>query len=68
MHVQVLLDLMHIFLTILVAIFDFEQFNYTFPEGSIGSVCVTIMNPVILGMEVSLFPEIFCMFSAQLQS
>jgi hypothetical protein len=54
---------MHIFLTIiLVAIIDFEQFNYTFPEGSTGSVCVTIVNPVILGMEVSLFPRTFCMF------
>ena len=54
---------MRIFLTILVAIFDFERFNYTFPEGSIGSVCVSIVNPVILGMEVSLFSAIFCMFS-----
>ena len=52
----------------LVAIIDFEQFNYTFPEGSIGSVCVSIMNPVILGMEVSLFPALFCMFSAHSQS
>ncbi len=51
-----------IFPTIIVAIIDFEQFNYTFPEGSTGSVCVTIMNPVILGMEVSLFPRTFCMF------
>ena len=48
----------------LVAIIDFEQFNYTFSEGSIGSVCVTIVNPVILGMEMSLFPRFFCMFSA----
>ena len=47
----------------LVAIVDFEQFNYTFPEGSIGSICVSIVNPVILGVEMSLFSSIFGMFS-----
>ena len=47
----------------LVAIVDFEQFNYTFPEGSIGSVCISIVNPVILGVEMSLFYAIFGMFS-----
>lgn len=52
----------------LVAIIDFEQFNYTFPEGSIGSVCITIVNPVVLGMEVSPFPAFFCMFSVHSQS
>ena len=46
----------------LVAILDFEELNYTFPEGSIGSVCVSIVNPVILDVAFTLLTGFFGMF------
>ena len=38
------------------AVIDFEQVNYTFLEGTTGSICVTITNPVTIDVQFIDFP------------